>query len=266
MLKRPSKVLKEIPYKLLKTITGDFSNLLGSGTLRTVFKGVDDNGQVTAVKIFNDYLGGQIVMQPQNEIRITMGFEVEHENIIQPVGYCIEYEEVAVQYNEKMYISCPIHAALCLEYMENGSLREHISDASEGLDWIIRYKIIKRICDGLRYLHERLHSPVLHLNLKPSNILLDENMIPKISDFSLSTRLGEEDTRRIEPNVGTLTYMPPEFINKLVISMEFDIFSLGVIIIETVAGFSIYKLLHDMPYEEIIELVRNQLSRNIINR
>jgi len=62
------------------------------------------------------------------------------------------------------------------------------------------------------------------------------------------------------------TYMPPEFINKLIISTEFDIFSLGVIIIEIVAGFSIYKILHDMPYEEIIELVRNQLSRNIINR
>ena len=62
------------------------------------------------------------------------------------------------------------------------------------------------------------------------------------------------------------TYMPPEFINRLVISKKFDIFSLGVIIIETVAGFSIYKLLHDMPYEEIIELVRNQLSRNIMNR
>jgi len=63
------------------------------------------------------------------------------------------------------------------------------------------------------------------------------------------------------------TYMPPEFINRLVISKKFDIFSLGVIIIETVAGFSIYKLFQDMmPYEEIIELVRNQLSRNIINR
>jgi len=60
--------------------------------------------------------------------------------------------------------------------------------------------------------------------------------------------------------------MPPEFINRLVISKKFDIFSLGVIIIETVAGFSIYKLLHDMPYEEIILLVRNQLSRNIMNR
>ena len=61
--------------------------------------------------------------------------------------------------------------------------------------------------------------------------------------------------------------MPPEFINRLVISKKFDIFSLGVIIIETVAGFSIYKLFQDMmPYEEIIELVRNQLSRNIINR
>lgn len=259
MPKPPSKVLKEIPYKLLKTITGDFSKLLGSGTLRTVFKGIDDNGQVTAVKIFKDYLGGQIVKQLQNEISITTEFEVEHENIIQPVGYCIENEEVAVQYNEneKRYIAYPAtHAALCLEYMENGSLRDHISDASEGLNWCTRYKIIKGICDGLRYLHERLQSPVLHLNLKPSNILLDENMVPKISDFSLSTRLGEEDTRMIEPNVGTLTYMPPEFINRLVISKKFDIFSLGVIIIETVAGFSIYKLLQDMmPYEEIIELV-----------
>ena len=80
------------------------------------------------MKIFKDYLGGQIVKQLQNEISITTEFEVEHENIIQPVGYCIENEEVVVQYNEKRYIAYPAtHAALCLEYMENGSLRDHIS-------------------------------------------------------------------------------------------------------------------------------------------
>uniref|UniRef100_R7WE86 Cysteine-rich receptor-like protein kinase 27 n=1 Tax=Aegilops tauschii TaxID=37682 RepID=R7WE86_AEGTA len=74
----------------------------------------------------------------------------------------------------------PHQEVLCLEYMANGSLERHISDECSGLNWHLRYGIIKGSCEGLRYLHEELESPIIHMGLAPSTILLDENMIPKI--------------------------------------------------------------------------------------
>ena len=78
---------------------------------------------------------------------------------------------------------------LCFEYVPNGSLRGHIKDASSGLEWKTRYQIIKGICEGLCYLHKKR---ILHLDLKPDNILMNDQMVPKITDFGLSRCLDEE--------------------------------------------------------------------------
>ena len=82
-----------------------------------------------------------------------------------------------------------------------------IADASSGLDWDTRYKIIRGICDGLHYLHEEWQAgtPIIHRDLKPANILLDNNMVPKIADFGLSRLFGELQTQIITKNqYGTL--------------------------------------------------------------
>ena len=73
-----------------------------------------------------------------------------------------------------------------------------------GVDWHTRYKIIKGICHGLKYIHEELEQPIYHLDLKPGNILLDENMVPKIADFGLSKIINEELTRTTQSPLGTL--------------------------------------------------------------
>ena len=78
------------------------------------------------------------------------------------------------------------------------------TDEYHGLDWDTRYAIIKGICMGLKYLHEELEPPIYHLDLKPTNILLDENMVPKIADFGLSRLFREEQTRITKSSMGTL--------------------------------------------------------------
>jgi serine/threonine protein kinase len=78
------------------------------------------------------------------------------------------------------------------------------TDEYSGHDWPTRYAIIKGICAGLKYLHEELKPPIYHLDLKPANILLDDNMMPKLADFGMSRLFGQEQTRITESCIGTL--------------------------------------------------------------
>jgi len=114
---------------------------------------------------------------------------------------------------------------LCLEYLPKGNLRRHLSDESSGLDWSTRYKIIEGICYGLHYLHEEWQvTPIIHMDLKPANIMLDGNMVPKIADFGLSRLFGEEQTRTCTRSCnGTPGYMAPEYIDKGIITKKLDI-------------------------------------------
>ncbi|CAN6361268.1 unnamed protein product, partial [Urochloa humidicola] len=116
-----------------------------------------------------------------------------HPNVVQLVGYCSETEEKLVLHNGKYVYAEKSERLLCLEYLRKGSLCNHVSDASSGLDWDTRYKIIEGICNGLHYLHEEWQpsTPIIHRDLKPANILLDDNMVPKIADFGLSRLFGE---------------------------------------------------------------------------
>jgi serine/threonine protein kinase len=79
-----------------------------------------------------------------------------------------------------------------------------LADESKGLNWPERYKIIRGICEGLKYLHAGLEFPIMHFDLKPDNILLDQEMVPKIADFGLSRLFGEENTRRTITALGTM--------------------------------------------------------------
>ncbi|KAM3347101.1 hypothetical protein ACQJBY_021213 [Aegilops geniculata] len=112
----------------------------------------------------------------------------------------------------------------------------------------MRYEIIRGICDGLHYLHEKCHT--VHLDLKPGNILMDATMVPKIADFGLSRIFGDNQSRIITENrPGKLGYMAPEYSFQGVVSMKADIFSLGIIMIEIVTGRRDYPLTA-IPYME----------------
>jgi len=128
-------------------------------------------------------------------------------------------------------------------------------DESKGSDWCTRYAIIKGISNGLKYLHVELKPPIFHLDLKPDNILLDWNMIPKIADFGLSRFFKEEKFHVTNRPIGTLGYVPPEFVHQGIISDKLDIFSLGVVVIKIIAGPEGYSQSADMTSDQFAEIV-----------
>ncbi|XP_048554034.1 uncharacterized protein LOC125535013 isoform X3 [Triticum urartu] len=248
---------KIMPWSLLEEITDDFSEarLIGQGAHGIVYKGVDKDGHAIAVKMLHGYPFDMEIKQVIATIP-----KVHHPNIVQLIGYCHEIEQVVVEYNGKIVIADKIHNGLCFEYLPNGSLTTYITpdDVDSGLDWQTRYRIIKGTCDGLKYLHEGLKSPIIHMDLNPSHILMDENMTPKIAGFGSARLFGVENTNRTMSVLGTRGYIPPEFIEKQVISKEFGIFGLGIIILKLMKGQKSY---HEWDYkspEKFIELVAHE--------
>uniref|UniRef100_A0ACD5WRH4 Uncharacterized protein n=1 Tax=Avena sativa TaxID=4498 RepID=A0ACD5WRH4_AVESA len=188
---------------------------------------------------------------------------LKHQNVVELVGFCNESKEVVAEYEGKQVVATQIHTALCFEYVRNGSLRKHISDEYTWLNWLTRFNIIKGICQGLKYLREGLKSPVMHLDLKPDNILLDQAMVPKIADFGLSRLFGEENTIKTISSVGTFGYLPPEYIEHQVISENFDIFSLGVIITKIITGNEGYNCIADMAPTKFVKQVHDKWRRRL---
>ncbi|XP_071682603.1 receptor like protein kinase S.2 isoform X1 [Lolium perenne] len=239
----------KMSFKLLQEITNNFDEdrRLGNGAFGEVYKGVLD-GKDIAVKKLRAMPG---IDEKQFENEFGHLRRLKHQNIVQLVGFCNEEEEVVVTHEGKEVLALDIHRALCLEFVPNGSLGSCLSGQCLGLDWDVRFRIIKGICEGLKYLHD---VSVMHFDLKPDNILLDEKMVPKIADFGLSRLVGKENTIITMTPLGTLGFLPPEFINKQVISKEYDIFSLGAIIRRILTGVMDKDSIPDMDERESCEL------------
>ncbi|XVF84100.1 hypothetical protein PTKIN_Ptkin16aG0547500 [Pterospermum kingtungense] len=207
---------------LIMSATNSFSpeNMLGKGGFGPVFKGTLPDGQEVAIKRLSRG-SGQGLVEFKNELILIA--KLQHTNLVRLLGFC-------VQGGEKM---------LVYEYMPNKSLDSFIFDESKRklLDWDKRFSIIEGIAQGLLYLHKYSRLKIIHRDLKLSNILLDENMNPKISDFGMAriyrTNEAESNTNRI---VGTYGYMSPEYAMEGVFSVKSDVYSFGVMMLEVVSG------------------------------
>nr|XP_023904132.1 G-type lectin S-receptor-like serine/threonine-protein kinase At4g27290 [Quercus suber] len=195
------------------------SNKLGEGGFGSVYKGTL-GGQEIAVKRLSKN-SRQGLIEFKNEVILIA--KLQHRNLVKILGCCI-------QENEKLLI---------YEYMHNKSLDSFIFDQTKSklLDWHMRNNIINGIARGLLYLHEDSRLRIIHRDLKASNILLDDNMNSKISDFGLAKIFGtdqiEANTNRI---VGTYGYMPPEYAGYGHFSVKTDVFSFGVLVLEIMSG------------------------------
>ncbi|KAM3410921.1 hypothetical protein ACQJBY_002875 [Aegilops geniculata] len=159
---------------------------------------------------------------------------LKHENAVQLVGFCHETHRTVVLKNGN-YITADItESLLCYEFLPKGNLMKNLFEVPSKMDWKTRFKVIKGICQGLLFLHS---IPIVHMDLKPESILLDSNMRPKIVEFGLSRLFGQEQTRmNAQDIVGSYGYIAPEYLYRGEITTKSDIYSLGLLIIETSTG------------------------------
>ncbi|XP_066334887.1 uncharacterized protein [Miscanthus floridulus] len=252
----------QLTFQYLKSITDNFSSdrKIGEGGFGVVYKGIEvESGAVMAVKKLRPILGEQD-KQFKNEANHLA--RVNHHNVVKLIGYCDETKEVPLYLyyeDQKKFIVAEMREKLlCYEYLSNGSLDSIIFDESLGLNWQSRYKIIVGICQGLHYLHGGLdNTPIIHMDLKPSNILLDDKMEPKIADFGLSRFFSAEQSLTCTKNViGSIGYMAPEYFQRGEISTKADIYSLGILVLEIITGMKNYQAKGNNLGEHFIEDVR----------
>ncbi|KAK9994766.1 hypothetical protein SO802_024469 [Lithocarpus litseifolius] len=208
-------------YNDVKRITNQFTEKLGQGAYGTVFKGKFSNEIHVAVKILNSSKGnGEEFI---NEVG-TMG-RIHHVNVVRMVGFCAD----------------GFRRALVYEFLPNDSLEKFISsvDSKLFLGWEKLQDIALGIAKGIEYLHQGCDQRILHFDIKPHNILLDQNFNPKISDFGLA-KLCAKDQSAVSMTTarGTMGYIAPEVFSRNFgsVSYKSDVYSFGILLLEMVGG------------------------------
>ncbi|GAU39730.1 hypothetical protein TSUD_144980 [Trifolium subterraneum] len=204
-------------------MTNNFEVKLGQGGYGVVYKGKLLNDRLVAVKILNASKGnGEEFMNEVSSITKT-----SHINVVALLGFCFDGRKKVLIY----------------ELMSNGSLDKFIynnqSEAIQSLSWEILYQIAKGIARGLEYLHRGCSTRILHFDIKPHNILLDENFCPKISDFGLARLCPKKESIISMSNArGTMGYVAPELWNRNFggVSHKSDVYSYGMMLLEMVGG------------------------------
>jgi serine/threonine protein kinase len=154
---------------------------------------------------------------------VTTISSVQHKNLVKLHGFCIDNNAPLLVY----------------EYLENGSLDQALfRDNNLNLDWAMRFEIILGIARGITYLHEESNVRIVHRDIKASNVLLDTDLTPKISDFGLAKLYDEKQTHVSTRIAGTFGYLAPEYAMRGRLTEKVDIFAFGVVMLETVAGRS----------------------------
>ncbi|CAA6668769.1 unnamed protein product [Spirodela intermedia] len=222
----------DLPFFDLAAIaaaTDHFSidSLLGEGGFGPVYKGRLEGKQVAVKRLAKS--SSQGVEQFMNEVRLIA--KLQHRNLVRLLGCCIDGEERMLVY----------------EYMPNGSLDSLVFDKTKAslLDWGTRWRIIGGVARGLLYLHQDSRFRIIHRDLKAGNVLLDDGMNPKISDFGMARIFAGDETEGITRRiVGTYGYMSPEYAMDGSFSAKSDVFSFGVLVLELVSGRRNRGILH----------------------
>ncbi|XP_022681778.1 putative receptor protein kinase ZmPK1 isoform X1 [Setaria italica] len=230
-------------YRELVKATRKFKDELGRGASGIVYKGVLKDNRVVAVKKLEDInQGGE---EFQHELSVIG--RIYHMNLVRVWGFCSDGP----------------HRILISEYVKNGSLEKTLF-AVEGseilLEWKQRFNIALGVARGLAYLHHECLEWVIHCDVKPENILLDENLVPKIADFGLAKLLNRGgsniDVSRIQ---GTRGYLAPEWVSSLPITAKVDVYSFGVVLLELLKGARISDM--ENNENEEVEMVLGRIVR-----
>ncbi|KAK1685176.1 hypothetical protein QYE76_046024 [Lolium multiflorum] len=226
-------------YGELRSATENFSsnNLLGKGGYGPVYKGKLTDGRFVAVKQLSE-TSHQGKKEFATEIETIS--RVQHRNLVKLYGCCLEGNKPLLVY----------------EYLEKGSLDNALfGKGKSNLNWPTRFEICLGIARGLAYLHEESSIRVVHRDIKASNVLLDANLNPKISDFGLAKIYDEQETHVSTKVAGTFGYLAPEYAMRGHVTEKVDVFAFGVVVLETLAGRPNYYTTDDQKKIYIFEWV-----------
>ena len=205
----------------LKKVTNNFSeaNDIGTGGYGKVYRGTLPTGQLVAVKRSQQ---GSLQGNLEFRTEIELLSRVHHKNVVSLVGFCFDQGEQMLVY----------------EYVPNGTLKESLTGKSGvRLDWKRRLRVVLGAAKGIAYLHELADPPIIHRDIKSSNVLLDERLNAKVSDFGLSKLLGEDGRGQITTQVkGTMGYLDPEYYMTQQLTDRSDVYSFGVLLLEVITA------------------------------
>ncbi|XP_048546425.1 putative leucine-rich repeat receptor-like protein kinase At2g19210 [Triticum urartu] len=234
-------------YEEIKVITNNFQRVIGQGGFGKVYDGFLENGTQVAVKLRSES-SAQGVQEFLVEAQTLA--KIHHKNLVTMIGYCNDRE----------------HLALVYEYMSEGALHEHLRGRhyDTTLTWAQRLRIAQESAQGLEYLHKGCNPPLIHRDVKTSNILLNANLEAKIADFGLLKAFNCDDDTHVSTArlVGTHGYIAPEYLTTLQLTNKTDVYSFGVVLLEIVTGQP--RILNNPEPSSITKWVQERLSQGNI--
>ncbi|XP_014506682.1 G-type lectin S-receptor-like serine/threonine-protein kinase LECRK3 [Vigna radiata var. radiata] len=209
--------LRSFSFDELVKSTGNFTEEIGRGSFGAVYRGeTGDDSQSIAVKRLERVAAGDWEREFRNEI--TSIARTHHRNLVKLIGFCID----------------GARSLLVYEYVRNGSLGSLLFNDEKQISWRDRLKIALDVARGILYLHDECEVRIIHCNINPRNILMDEAWTAKISDFGFARLLKSEHSRMRKEDDGTSKYLAPEWQKEAPVSVKFDIYSFGMVLLEIV--------------------------------